>query len=131
MKMKRVFKFLIAMLCITVLGGCGAKKLSDNYSEDKLKVASEKVIDNLNKEKFDDVIGIMDKSIKSQITVDKLKEVMESFKKLGKFDSISKMIFQEKKGIATVVSIAKYENGNIQFTLSYNKNMQLCGLYLK
>ncbi|WP_312890921.1 DUF3887 domain-containing protein [Clostridium thailandense] len=129
--MKRLYKVLLIILCITMLGGCGAKKLSSAYSEDKLKAASEEIINDLNNEKYDDVVAKLNKDLKKDLPASKLKEVCSNFKNLGKYDSISKIVFQEEKDYVVVISIAKYEKGKVQFTLSFNKNMELVGIYMK
>ena len=129
--MKKLIKILLIVICILLLGGCGAKKLSDNYSEDKLKAAAEAVINSLNNEKYDEIEAMISEDLKKQLTADKIKEVWNSLKRRGKYESISKIIFQEKKDYVVVVTVAKYEKGNIQFTLSFNKDMKLVGIYLK
>jgi PBP1b-binding outer membrane lipoprotein LpoB len=129
--MKKLIKILLIVISIVLLGGCGAKKLSDNYSEDKLKAAAEAVINSLNNEKYDEIEAMISEDLKKQLTADKIKEVWNSLKSRGKYESISKIIFQEKKDYVVVVTVAKYEKGNIQFTLSFNKDMKLVGIYLK
>lgn len=130
--MKRFIKYLAFIICIVSLVGCGATKLSDTYSEDKLKAASEEVIKNLNEENYSAIINGFGDELKSKLTEDKLREPWKAMKdKLGKYDSISKIAFQEKDGIATVVAICKYENGKAQFTLSFNKDMKMVGIYMK
>lgn len=133
--MKKLFKFLVICLCIMMLGGCGAAKLSSNYSEAKLKAATEKVIDNLNNGKYDDIAGEMDEKIKTKMSSASLsssiKKTWNNLGNLGKYHSISKIVFQEVKGDAVVVAVAKYDNRSVQLTLSYNKNMKLEGIYIK
>jgi hypothetical protein len=128
---KKLSKILAMILCVILLSGCGAPKLSDNYSEEKLKTASEEIIKNLDSEKYAEVRAVMDEKLKNALSEEKLKEVWGTFSKVGKYDSISKVVFGEKDGFAVVVVAAKYEKGKIQFTLSYNKDMQLAGIYLK
>ncbi|MFL0249389.1 DUF3887 domain-containing protein [Clostridium neuense] len=133
--MKKLFKFLAIALCIMMLGGCGAAKLSSNYSEAKLKAATEKVIDNLNNGKYDDIAGEMDEKVKAKMSAasisSSIKKAWTNLGSIGKYHSISKIVFQEKDGIAIVVAVAKYDNRNVQLTLSYNKNMKLEGIYIK
>ncbi|WP_234117301.1 DUF3887 domain-containing protein [Clostridium hydrogenum] len=129
--MKKLFKFLAISFCIMMLGGCGAAKLSSNYSETKLKAATQKVVDNFNNGKYDDIIAGMSQKLKGGITGDKLKEAWTGLGELGKYNSISKMIFQEVKGDAVVVAVVKYDNKKVQLTLSYNKSMELEGIYIK
>lgn len=129
--MKKLFKFLAIALCIMMLGGCGAAKLSSNYSETKLKAATQKVVDDLNNGKYDDITTGMSDKLKAALPADKLKEGWMAFGNLGKYNSISKMIFEEVDGYAVVVAIVKYDNRKIQLTLSYNKDMKLEGIHTK
>jgi hypothetical protein len=36
-----------------------------------------------------------------------------------------------KDGNAIVIVMTKYEKGNAQFTISYNKSMEMIGIYMK
>lgn len=129
--MKKVYKFIILILCIAMFGGCGAKKLSSNYSEDKLKIQSEQIISDLSSEKYDNVIKNFDSNLKEKLSKDKLKEAWGNFKKMGKYNSVSKIVFQEKDNNAIVIVTAKYENGKIIFRFSFNKDMKLNGVFMK
>ncbi|WP_160685441.1 DUF3887 domain-containing protein [Clostridium sp. C2-6-12] len=121
----------IIILCM-MFTGCGATKLSDAFSEDKLKTSVETVIDNLNNEKYDEVIATGSQDLKSKLTAEKLKESWEMMKnKLGKFESINKEAFVGKDDSAVVIVNAKYEKGNVQFTISYNDKMEMIGIYMK
>jgi hypothetical protein len=114
-----------------MVGGCGAKKLSSSYSEDKLKAASEAIINDFNNEKYDDVVTKFKSDLKKDLPASKLKDAWAPHKSKGKYESISKIAFQEKKDYAVVIAIAKFEKGNVQFTISFNKDMELVGLYVK
>lgn len=129
--MKKIYNIFLVMLGLMLITGCGASKLSDKYDEEKLTTSAEEIIINLNNEKYDDIIAIMDETLKDQLPKEKLEEAWRNFKKLGEYESISKIIFREKDGYAVVVAIAEYEEGKIQFTLSYNEDMELAGIYLK
>ncbi|MEG1480833.1 DUF3887 domain-containing protein [Clostridium sp.] len=130
--MKKVLTIVIVLFCGIVITGCGASKLSDNYSEDKLKIAAEETINNLNNENYDEIVNSGTEELKSGLSQDKIKEAWIPLKeKLGNYKEVSKISFQEKDGIAVVVAIAEYENGKAQFTLSYNKDMKLAGIYMK
>lgn len=129
--MRKIYKLILVLLCFTVSAGCGAVKLSDKYNEDTLKASTEEVIKNLDSDKYEEIEATMTDEMKAAITPEKLGEVWSGYKKLGKYDSISKIIFQEKDGYAVVVAIGKFEKGKVQFTLSYNTDMKLAGFYVK
>lgn len=130
--MNKLIKIMITILVIMMFSGCGASKLSSDFSEEKLKTAVEAVVNNLNNEKYDDIIKTGNQDIKDNLTAEKLKESWIKMKnKLGKFDSITKEVFAEKDGSAIVIVVAKYEKGEAQFTISYNKSMDMIGIYMK
>ncbi|WP_373898689.1 DUF3887 domain-containing protein [Haloimpatiens sp. FM7315] len=131
--MKRFSKVIMMILCVAMIFscGCGAKKLSASYSEDKLKTASEEIIKDLNDEKYEEVTDKLSKDIKDKLPASKLEEVWDKYKEMGDYQSISKIAFQEKDNYAVVVAVAKFKEGKVIFTLSYNKDMELVGIFIK
>lgn len=129
--MRKIYKLAAVILCFAVLTSCGAAKLSDKYNEDTLKASAEEVIKNLDSGKYEEIEATMTDEMKAAVTSEKLEEVWSGFKKLGKYDSISKIVFQEKNNYAVVVAIAKFEKGKVQFTLSYDTDMKLAGFFVK
>lgn len=129
--MKKIFSLIAIVICVGILVGCGATKLSDKYSEETLKSSTETVIKNMDSGNFKEIENMMADKLKEAVPTDKLKAVWESLPKTGKYEKISKIVFQEKDGYAVVVAIAKFENSNVQYTLSYDTDMKLVGIYLK
>lgn len=129
--MKKIFSFIAVVICVGILVGCGATKLSDKYNEETLRTSTEAVIKNMDSGNFQAIEEVMSDKLKEAVPTDKLKAVWESLPKTGKYEKISKIVFQEKDGYAVVVAIAKFENSNVQYTLSYDKDMKLVGIYLK
>lgn len=119
------------VICVGILVGCGATKLSDKYNEETLRTSTEAVIKNMDSGNFQAIEEVMSDKLKEAVPTDKLKAVWESLPKTGKYEKISKIVFQEKDGYAVVVAIAKFENSNVQYTLSYDKDMKLVGIYIK
>lgn len=130
--MKKLINVILTVLCFTLLAGCGTGKLSEKYSEEVLKSEAEGIIEDFNNNEYAEIIDKGDDNLQSQLTADQLKGVWEQVSpKLGAYEGVSKIVFAEKDGIATVVALAKYENSKIQFTISFNEEMKLVGIYLK
>lgn len=130
--MGKLTKIISVIFIAVMFVGCGASKLSSNYSEEKLKSSVQDVIDNLNSEKYDDIVKTGSQELKEKLSTEQLKESWVKMKeKLGGFDSITKEVFAEKDGNAVVIVIAKYEKGSAQFTISYNKSMEMIGIFMK
>lgn len=130
--MRPLIKIISIIILFMMFTGCGATKLSDAFSEEKLKASVETVIDNLNNEKYEEIITTGSQDLKSKLTAEQLKEPWVKMKeKLGKFDSINKEVFVGKDDSAIVIVNAKYEKGSVQFTISYNDKMEMIGIYMK
>lgn len=130
--MKKIGKFLMMMLCLSLLTGCGAASLSDKYDEEKLKSSVEEIIIDFNEGKYEDIVSMGSDELKKALTAEKLKEVWQGINgTLGQYEEISKVAFTEKDGKATVIAIAKYTENKVQFTISFNESMELIGIYIK
>lgn len=128
--MKKVYKFMLVMLCGVLFISCGAKKLSDKYNEDTLKKASEEIIANLNDGNYDDIMNNSTDKMKN--VQEKVKETWgEISKNAGEYKSISKMSFQEKDNYAIVITVVKYEKSGVQFTFTFDEDMKLAGVFMK
>ena len=77
--MKKIFKILSMMVCIFMMVGCSAGKLSDKYNEEDLKVEAEKVIKNLNDKNYDTILEGSSDELKNALPDNKFKETWEGF----------------------------------------------------
>lgn len=130
--MKNIYKVLVVMILGTMLVSCGVKKLSDNFSEEKLRESIEDIVDGLNNQKYKEVVESGVEELKGDENVKVLKEAWEkATENVGKYEKIEKMIFQEKDEHAIVVSVLKFEKGKVQLTTTFNKESKLAGIFMK
>lgn len=133
----RKFKlFLVVCLIGISLVGCTSSKLSEDFDESKVKSSSQEIVQMFCKGDYDKIVDQMSDKMKSAINAEQLKEAWDPMQgKLGEFKSISKeaAVGKEIEGedVATVVEIVEFENGKAQFTITYNKDMKLEGLFIK
>ncbi|MGL5802679.1 MAG: DUF3887 domain-containing protein [Cetobacterium sp.] len=130
--MKKLFKGLILVAPILFMVSCGQAQLSDKYNETKLKEISTEIITEINAGDFKAIQEKSSNELKEALSEEKLKEVFEPInEKVGSFKEVEKFIANEKDGIAITKTITKFEKGKAQFTLSYNEDYKLVGLYVK
>lgn len=130
--MKKFIKGFVIMLCLFMVTGCSAGKLSDAYNEDEVKEAAEDVINKLNDKNYEGILEDSSDELKNSLPDNKLQEAWEGFSKdIGEFVSISKETLAEKNGYAVAIVNVKYANKKVTFTLSFNKEMKLSGIYMK
>ena len=132
-KMKKLFSFLLVCVFGTaLLTGCGAGKLPDGMEKDALLAAGHAVIEALDAGEYDLVVEGMDDTMKAALPADKLAEAWEPVaEKVGAFTAYSDEAVTGKDGWGVAVIAAKYESGSVQFTLSFDSEMRLGGLYMK
>jgi hypothetical protein len=135
---KLIIVSLIIALATAMLGGCSSTKLSDAFNKDTVETTAKKVVDNLNAGSYDSVCTMFRDDLKTQLTADALKSAVDkTYGKAGafvKYKNVS-IIGQKESGTkndaAVAVVIAKYEKKNVIFTISFDKDMKLIGLYMK
>lgn len=129
----RGFKvILITALLGFVMIGCSDKSISEAYDEEDLKSDALEVVNMLCEGKYSEIVNDMSSTMQEQIDDKKLEDVWEPIEdKLGEFKDVSKEVITEKDGLAVVGLVGDFENGKAQFTITFNKDGVLEGLYIK
>ena len=140
--MKKQIKSIVAVTLILALSigvfGCAAAKLPDGFDKDEVGTAAEEIVGLATEGDFDSIIASMREDLKGSITPDQLKEGWGPiFQNAGTFVSISKTVLSgisdkntgEEYAMAQV--LVKYDKANLVYTLSFDKDLKLVGLYLK
>ena len=138
--MNRAFRgvLIFLVLLVAILTACGAEKLSSDFDETTVKESTVKVIELLNDKNYDELREISILQMKQALTDDILNEVVTSYiEPAGEFKNINEIGLTETKSnesnekLATAIAKAEYENGTLTYTITFDKDMQLAGLYVK
>ncbi len=124
----------LIVLSLGVLSGCGAK-LPEGFDETEVQAAAENVIELLNQRDTEGLRILMTDEMKAVLTEDIQAQLFALLDDSGAFEEIAdlKMGGSTQNGItyAAVAAKAKYENREITYTISFDQDMKLAGLYLK
>jgi hypothetical protein len=134
-RLYRVLAFvLLAVLSIGMLAGC-APKLPEGYDEAELKTSAKKVIDLLNQRDSDGLTTLMTEEMKVGLTEDVQAQIFALLDESGSMQEITDMRVgsSEENGVtfAFVVAKVKYEKRDITYTIGFDLDYNLAGLYLK
>jgi len=140
--MNKMIKTVLSVGMILALSigmiACASSKLPEGFDKDEVGSAAEEIVGLASAGDYDSIILALRDDLKSSITADQLKEGWASiYEKAGAFDSITKTVFSSTKDqtsgeeYAKVQVMAKHENANLVYTLSFDKDLALVGLYLK
>lgn len=131
---------MIAMLCmmLLILTACSAQPLPEQFEEDTVKESAEQTIGFFNEQDYQSILGMSSAEFQEILTVDEFANQCDPYlEKCGSFKEISKTIFlgdvdkETQAAYGGVVMIGSYEEGTIQFTISFNEDMELTQFIIK
>lgn len=129
--MKKYLKWLVIGCCFVALLGCQKSNVSKERQESVKGLANE-VIDLLNAEDYAAIQDMSDAKMKEINIEQAIKETWgPALEQLGAFEDYGTYSFASKDENVTVVVISKYENKKVQFTITFNNEDELTGLYFK
>ena len=140
MKMSRTILGISLLIVIlgTVLTGCTSTKLSEDFVEDDVKAAAEEIVSLMNDNDLEAIYDKESSTLQEALTVDVLQDAVDQF--LGdagtfeKYDNEVVMGSRDKttkEDYAVAVFVAVYEEKKITYTISFSKDMELIGFYMK
>ncbi|MDO9087270.1 MAG: DUF3887 domain-containing protein [Anaerolineaceae bacterium] len=139
---KSSIKLLTVFLLVTILSAislsaCTAPELSADYNEVEVKTAAENVVTLLNAQDSEGLRALFTEQMNVAITDDVFVQIYAAIEGGGTFDTIESVNVvgstdkSTAEEFATSVVTVKYENKSFTYTITFNKQMQLAGLYYK
>ncbi len=136
--MKKYLRVLIVILVMSLLFGCSGNKLSDKFDEQEVLDKGKEVVDVINTRQYEDVIALLREDLRSQITADQLVTAWDDqIVAAGEFDKIRNTAIESqedsvtKEEYVTVVLEAIYAEDTLIYTLSFDEDLMMIGLYMK
>lgn len=135
--MKKFTPFILVGMLLFLTGCQG--KLSDKFDEEEVKNAAKDIVTQVNEGNVESVYNdIFSPVMKNAIALDTLQENLSyTLEKVGDFESFEKIEVAGTKDkdtgteYATVMVLAKYEEGNAMFTISFDEDMECAGFFIK
>ena len=127
--MKKRQWFIGSLLVSLILVGCGNQV--DDATAQKYSDKATSIVTKLNAGAYTDITKQFDATMKANLSATQLAEIQPTIEKSGTFKKIEKQSVEEKDGMTTVILVAKYQNDKRVYTISYNEENQISGLYVK
>lgn len=128
---------LSIILSMLLLTACSAPALSVDFIEEDVKLLAQDVVSLLNAQDSEGLRSLFTEQMNTAINDDVFIQIYADIEGGGKFESIENISvvgFTDKstgEEFATAVVNAKYENQTFTYTITFNKQMQLAGLYYR
>lgn len=128
--MKRKLFAMLSMIIMLGLAACGGNKVDDATSE-KYTEKAEEIVSLLNEGNYKEVRAKFDNQMKDELSEEQMEELTPVIEKSGSFEKIDKSSVEEKDGFYIVVLVGKYSKENRVFTVTFNGEDEVAGLYIK
>lgn len=137
--MRKIVSLLTMFILMGMLTGCGkSTELADVFDEKEVISKAENAVTVVNEDGFEEFHELWDDSLKSKILEkDYNEQVLAVVEKKGEFKGIGKSVVvgqtDEKTGknYAVAVLVGEYSDGKIQYTISFDEDMNMIGFYIK
>ena len=136
--MKKIKIYFTSVLLLTTIlflfSGCGSK-LPDSFKESDVEEQSKQDIELAQSNQYDSWKSRFVEELQPNLTHEIYDSYLQTLNEKGAFKGFGKCAVtgQEKDGnqYAIVLIIAEYENGNLQYTISYDTQMHMIDFLIK
>ncbi len=131
------FLTMITVLSSLFLTACSTPPLSADFDEEQVKLVAQDVVSLLNAQDTEGLRAIFTEQMNTAITDEVFTQIYAAIGEGGAFEAIDSMTVigstDQSTGeeFATVITRAKYAAKTFTYTISFNKDMQVAGLYYK
>lgn len=135
---KMVFCTGIFVMGLTACSMQQDDKLAEGFDAEVVKAAAQELVGYINEDNMEAFCSVpMGEEMRNATTVDGMKSVFAQYiGDRGDFKKYKSCVVvgakdQEGNDYAAAVVVAKYENQTVTYTITYDKEMNLIGFYLK
>lgn len=128
--MKRILLLMVAMLMIVGLAACGGSKVDDATTE-KYRAKAEQVVSLLSAGDYAELHTMFGAQMKEGLPVEQMDELTPLIEEAGTFEKVDKFSIEEKDGFYVTVLVAKYSEKKRVYTISFNEDEEVVGLFIK
>lgn len=128
--MKKLRVPMVAIVLMFVLVACGGNKVDDATAEKYIALAEE-IIELLNEGSYEAIYDTFNDEMKAGLPVENMKELEPIIEESGTLQKINKASVEENEGLYVTVLVAKYSKENRVFTISFNDENEVAGLFIQ
>lgn len=134
---KQALSLFSVVLMIAFATGCGAPQLSAKFDEETVKQKAQNVIALLNAQDSDGIREVSVQILKDALTDDTFAQIYAALGEGGAFVEVTNLTAygstDENTGVeyAVVQAQAKYDKRSFTYTISFDTDMNLAGIYYK
>lgn len=121
---------MVLTAAVLLLAACGGKKVDDETAN-LYSGKAEEVVSLLNEGNTEGVQAMLDANMKEALTAEQLDEVVGIVDGSGEFEKVDKSSVEEQDGNFVTVLAVKYSKETRVYTITFNEQQEVAGLYIK
>lgn len=136
--MKNLMTGILILAMVFVFTGCGSEQLSESYVKEDVIAKAEQVVTQLSNKEYQAVADMVREDLQEDLSAKVLEEALgQKIEAAGEFQEYTQTATSgqqdksAKEDYAIVVLVCQYENAKLTFTISFNEEMKLVGLYMR
>lgn len=142
MKKQAISRKIAGVLAVVLIlaggSGCASAELSDDFDKDTVEMAAKEVVDQLNsgdyaaiEESYNAAMIIAMQGQKLQDTLQPILDKLGGFEEITNCEVVGSKEQNTKEDLAVALINVKYAEGKVRYTISFDKDMKLAGLFIK
>ena len=136
--MKELIKIVLFFGLLLTFTACSSDKLSSSFDKDEVTDKAKAVVEVINTKDYAAIIALFRSDLQDQITADQLQQAFdEQLEAAGTFSDFKSIVIKSENDKSTneeyavVILEAVYENKTLIYTISFDTDLELVGLYMK
>lgn len=127
--MKKWNILICSLLALVMLAACGNQ--ADEQTTKTYVKKAEEIVALLNHGEFEAITEQFDATMAANVTAVQLAEITPVLEQSGAFEQIEKQSVEEKDAHKIVVLVAKHMNDKRIYTVTFNEQDQVAGLFVQ
>lgn len=128
--MKKLSSLLLLIAFILILAACSNDKV-DKETADKYVAKAEEVVGHLNEAAYELIYEQFDKTMKIGLPVEEMEGLTPIIEASGEFEQFGDSVVELNDGYYVVVIEGDYSEDRRVYTISFNEDDEIGGLYIK
>ncbi|HWQ06557.1 MAG TPA: DUF3887 domain-containing protein [Feifaniaceae bacterium] len=138
MKTRRLFAAVLTLTIGLSLLGCAGQPLPEGFDAEEVTARAEEIVGYANDGDYDTIMSCLREDLQSAVTAEELDSGWApTYESVGAFESIKSVKLlgtadsSTKEEYAVALVTCTHEKGSVLYTLSFDADLNLVGLYLK
>lgn len=129
--MRKLYPIILSFLLIMTLTACQKTNVDEETESHYIGMAKE-VIELLLDYEFEEVFQRFNEELEESLPASELEDILTPLiKKVGKFESYEVYAVEERDDLFVTVVVTKHEDGKLGFTITFEEDGKIAGLFLK